>query len=76
MNTMGASISPCVSVSAHVSPHQQPAPTEFSSMMCDFPPNFPPYHILIGKNTNNSLHTAYMKSNDAVIDGITCDGDG
>ena len=72
MYTMGASISPHVSVSAHISLHQQPAPTEFSSMMCDFPPNFIPYRILMGNNTNNPLHTAYINYNGAVIDGITC----
>ena len=72
MYTMGASISPHVSVSAHIPLHQQPAPTEFSSMMCDFPPNFIPYRILMGNNTNNPLHTAYINYNGAVIDGITC----
>ena len=42
--TMGASISPHVSVGTHRSLHQQQAPTEFSSMMCDFPPNL--YRII------------------------------
>jgi len=71
MYTMGASISPHVSVGTHSPLHQQPAPTEFSSMMCDFPPNFIPYLILMGTNTNNPLHTAYINYNGAVIDGIT-----
>ena len=42
--TMGASISPHVSVGTHRSLHQQQATTEFSSMMCDFPPNL--YRII------------------------------
>jgi len=71
MYTMGASISPHVSVSAHIPLHQQPAPTEFSSMMCDFHPIIIPYRILMGNNTNNPLHTAYINYNGAVIDGIT-----
>ena len=71
MYTMGASISPHVSVGTHSPLHQQPAPTEFSSMMCDFPPNFIPYLILMGTNTNNPLYTAYINYNGAVIDGIT-----
>ena len=69
--TMGASISPHASVGTHRSLHQQQAPTEFSSMMCDFPPNIIPYHILMGNNTNTLLHTAYINNNGAVIDGIT-----
>jgi len=41
--------------------------------MCDdFPPNFIPYRILMGNNTNNPLHTACINYNGAVIDGITC----
>ena len=76
MYTMGASTSLHVSVGTHIPLHQQPARTEFSSMMCDFPPNFIPYRILMGNNTNSPLHTAYINTNGAVSDGITCNRDG
>ena len=39
-----------------------------------FHPIFIPYHILMGNITNNPLQTAYISSNGAVIDGITCSG--
>ena len=76
MYTMGASTSLHVSVGTHIPLHQQPARTEFSSMMCDFHPIIIPYRILMGNNTNNPLHTAYINTNGAVSDGITCNRDG